>query len=296
MALAAPQLASDLIPASGSRSPHAKGGNGSAAAVRCSSCGLTEACMSCSLEDFRAGASGYRNHLRRRVRRAERLYRTGDAFNSIYSVHSGSIKTLLMLDDGREQVAGFHMAGEMLGMDGIALDYHGCDAVALEDSEVCAIPYNWLAGLGSDANALQRLFHKALSREIVRENAVMMMLGTMHAEERLAMFLLDLSRRLAARGYSASEFVLRMTREELGSYLGLKIETVSRLFHKFQDEGLISVRQKHIDIRDLAALQNCLGRSPHHGSRRKAAGDFAPGPAPSPDSTADSNVQMSLLD
>jgi len=159
-------------------------------------------------------------------------------------------------------VTGFHMAGELMGMDGIGTERHTCDAVALEDSEVCVIPFERLEVLSREMEALQRHFHKVMSREIVREHGVMLLLGSMRAEERLAAFLLNLSQRLSTRGYSPSEFILRMTREEIGSYLGLKLETVSRVFSKFQEEGSIAVQQKNIRILDPKGLRETIGRTP----------------------------------
>jgi CRP/FNR family transcriptional regulator len=154
------------------------------------------------------------------------------------------------------------MAGDMLGMDGIGSDQHSCNAVALEDSEVCVIPYARLEELSRELSVLQQHFHKVMSREIVREHGVMLLLGSMRAEERLAAFLLNLSQRFTSRGYSPSEFNLRMTREEIGSYLGLKLETVSRTFSKFQEDGLIGVQQKNIRILDSEGLKSVLGREP----------------------------------
>jgi CRP/FNR family transcriptional regulator len=154
------------------------------------------------------------------------------------------------------------MGGEILGMDGIGADRHTCDAVALEDSEVCVIPYTKLEELSHRFPTLSHHFHKVMSREIVREHGVMLLLGSMRAEERLAAFLLNLSQRLSARGFSAVEFVLRMTREEIGSHLGLKLETVSRAFSKFQDDGLITVKQKHVQIVDLPRLHRLIGSVP----------------------------------
>jgi CRP/FNR family transcriptional regulator len=143
-------------------------------------------------------------------------------------------------------------------MDGISTEHHTCNAVALEDSEVCLIPFTELEVLSSEIHSLQHHLHKVMSREIVRDHGVMMLLGTMRAEERLAAFLLNLSQRFSARGYSHTEFHLRMTREEIGSYLGLKLETVSRAFSRFQEEGLISVQQKHVRILDLLRLKALL--------------------------------------
>jgi CRP/FNR family transcriptional regulator, anaerobic regulatory protein len=141
-------------------------------------------------------------------------------------------------------------------MDGLGTDHHTNDVVALEDSEVCVIPYAHL-----EAPALQKQLHKVMSRELVRDHGVMMLLGTMRAEERLAAFLVSLSQRFGARGYSAAEFHLRMTRDEIGSFLGLSLETVSRLFSRMQDEGFISVQQKHIRILDIPRLKASIGRA-----------------------------------
>ena len=143
--------------------------------------------------------------------------------------------------------------GEIVGMDGIGTDHHAADVTALEDSEVCVIPYARLEEAG-----LQRQLHRVMSRELVRDQGVMMLLGTMRAEERLAAFLLNLSQRFTARGYSPNEFHLRMKREEIGSYLGLSLETVSRLFSRFQSEGLVAVQQKHIRILDVAGLRSVM--------------------------------------
>jgi CRP/FNR family transcriptional regulator len=145
-------------------------------------------------------------------------------------------------------------------MDGIGLERYTCNTIALEDSEVCAISFARLQKLAHEIPSLQRHFHRMMSREIVRKHRVMLLLGSMIAEERLAMFLLNLSQRFAARGYSPSEFNLRMTREEIGSYLGLKLETVSRTFSKFQEDGLIGVHQKLIRILDRAGLERVMDR------------------------------------
>ena len=185
---------------------------------------------------------------RRKIKRGESLYHLGTDFKSLFAIRSGVFKTSVTLEDGREQVTGFQMAGEIMGLDGIVSDRHTCDAVALENAEVCVMPFNEIEMLSREVSALQHHVHKIMSREIVREHSVMMMLGSMRAEERLAAFLLNLTQRLHARGFSRSELVLRMTREEIGSYLGLKIETVSRTFSKFVDEGILEVKQKNLRI------------------------------------------------
>jgi len=225
----------------------------------CSNCNLRELCLPVSLGREELETLDELVYARRRVRRNDNLFHSGDPFRSLYAVRTGFFKTRVATSDGRDQVTGFQMAGEILGMDGISADRHTCDAVALEDSEVCVIPYGKLDELSRRFPVLAHHFHKVMSREIVREHGVMILLGSMRAEERLATFLLNLSQRLTARGFSESEFVLRMTREEIGSYLGLKLETVSRLFSKFQDDGLMEVNQKHVRIADIDGLELILG-------------------------------------
>ncbi len=200
---------------------------------------------------------------RRKIARGDSLYRNGDKFSALYAIRTGFFKTTVAVEDGRDQVTGFQMAGEVIGLDGIVSEHHTCDAVALEDAEVCVMNFDRIEDLSREINALQRHVHKIMSREIVREHGVMLLLGSMRAEERLAAFLLNLVQRLHARGFSQSELVLRMTREEIGSYLGLKLETVSRTFSKFVEEGIVEVKQRHVRILNSDALklivnsQNC---------------------------------------
>ena len=223
--------------------------------VACSSCNLRELCLPVGLTRENLDRLDTLVATRRTVGRGDTLFRAGDEFQSLYAVRTGFFKTCVSSEDGRDQVTGFQMAGELLGLDGISTDNHTCDAVALEDSQVCVIPYGQLEGLSREFSELQHQFHKIMSREIVRDHGVMLLLGSMRAEERLAAFLLNLTQRLHARGFSASALVLRMTREEIGSYLGLKLETVSRTFSKFQEEGLLEVKQRDIRITDEAGLR-----------------------------------------
>jgi CRP/FNR family transcriptional regulator, anaerobic regulatory protein len=226
--------------------------------VTCSSCNLREMCLPggvCTDDLQRVENIVY---ARRRVKRGESLFKAGDAFNAVYAIRSGFFKTSLIDGDGREQVTGFFMGGELLGMDGIGAGRYNGNAISLEDSEVCVMPFALIEEMSREVPALQRHLHTVLSREIVRDHGVMMLLGSMRAEERLATFLINLSRRFVRRGYSSSDFHLRMTRDELGSYLGLKLETVSRLFSQFQKDGLIEVNQKHVRILDIAGLEQVL--------------------------------------
>ncbi|PXW98736.1 CRP/FNR family transcriptional regulator [Sphaerotilus hippei] len=226
--------------------------------VACSACNLRELCLPVGLSDDEMQSLDDMVSTRRIVKRGDSLFHAGEPFAALYAVRTGFFKTVISASDGREQVTGFQMAGELIGLDGISTDKHSCDAIALEDSQVCLIPYSQLESLSREFTLLQHQFHKIMSREIVRDHGVMLLLGSMRAEERLAAFLLNLTQRLQARGFSASALVLRMTREEIGSYLGLKLETVSRTFSKFQEEGILEVKQRDIRILDQDALQRVV--------------------------------------
>lgn len=195
---------------------------------------------------------------RRKIRRGASLFSNGEPFSALYAIRTGFFKTCIASEDGRDQVTGFQMAGEIIGLDGIVDDRHTCDAIALEDAEVCVMPFDRIEELSREVPALQSHVHKIMSREIVREHGVMLLLGSMRAEERLATFLLNLVQRLHARGFSQSELILRMTREEIGSYLGLKLETVSRAFSKFAEDGLVEVKQRHVRILNTQALREVI--------------------------------------
>jgi CRP/FNR family transcriptional regulator len=226
--------------------------------VACSSCNLRELCLPVGLSGVELERLDTLVVTRKSVPRGQALFRSGDSFQSLFAVRTGFFKTMVSAEDGRDQVTGFQMAGELIGLDGISHDRHACDAIALEDSQVCVIPYAELENLSREFTELQHQFHKIMSREIVRDHGVMLLLGSMRAEERLAAFLLNLTQRLKARGFSATSLVLRMTREEIGSYLGLKLETVSRAFSKFQDDGLLEVRQRQIRVLDDAGLRQIV--------------------------------------
>lgn len=227
----------------------------------CSSCNLVELCLPLDLTDRELLKLDELSALKRKFARSDYLYRSGDKFRSLFAIHSGSFKTQILHEDGREQVTGFQMTGEIIGLDAISTDIHACEAVAMENSIVCELPFNKLEILSREIPVLQRHLHKIMSREIVRDQGIMLLLGSMRAEERLAAFLLNLSQRFAARGLSATQFQLQMSRQEIGSYLGLKLETVSRAFSHFQNERLINVKVRTIEIINPAGLQACLNNS-----------------------------------
>jgi CRP/FNR family transcriptional regulator, anaerobic regulatory protein len=226
--------------------------------VACSSCNLKELCMPLGLTPDELDRVDEVVAARRKVKRGTTLFRTGERFTSLFAIRTGFFKTSVVSEDGKDQVTGFQMAGEIIGLDGIVNDHHTCDAVALEDAEVCVMPFDRVEELSREVISLQRHVHKIMSREIVREHGVMLLLGSMRAEERLAAFLLNLVQRLNARGFSKSELVLRMTREEIGSYLGLKLETVSRTFSKFVEDGIVEVKQRHIRIVNEEMLKDIV--------------------------------------
>jgi CRP/FNR family transcriptional regulator len=191
----------------------------------------------------------------RTVRRGEALFRTGDAFDSLFAIRSGSIKTVVTHEGGREQVTGLFLGGDALGLDGIDEGRHVCSAIALEDSSICVVPYGQFERMCRETGTLQRRLHQMMSRAIIQETAQVVRLGTLRADERVARLLLDMSARFARRGYAAAEFTLRMTRDDMGSYLGITLETVSRTLSRFQKLGLIDLRGKFIRIRDFEGLR-----------------------------------------
>lgn len=231
--------------------------------VACSNCNLRELCMPMGLSEHDLNRLDDLVAVRRRIKRGETLFTNGEKFTSLYVIRTGFFKTCLATEDGRDQVTGFQMAGEIIGLDGIVNDQHSCDAIALEDAEVCVMPFDRIEEISREVTALQHHVHKVMSREIVREHGVMLLLGSMRAEERLAAFLLNLVQRLNARGFSQSELVLRTTREEIGSYLGLKLETVSRTFSKFVEDGTLEVNQRHVRILDTECLQRLVNNPAH---------------------------------
>jgi CRP/FNR family transcriptional regulator len=223
-------------------------------ATHCSACHLRDLCLPCGLTGTETESLDRLMFARRKIAAGQTLFRPGDRFQFIYAVRSGTFKSSLTVAGGHEQVTGFHMAGELMGLDGLANGAHASSAIALEDTDVCAIQYSHLSDLATHSGNLQMVLARLMSREIVREHSLMVLLGSMNAEERLAAFLLNLSQRLKARGYSASEFHLRMSRAEIGSYLGMKLETVSRTFSAFQQQGLLEVDKKHVRLTDVEGL------------------------------------------
>jgi CRP/FNR family transcriptional regulator, anaerobic regulatory protein len=228
--------------------------------IHCATCSMRELCLPSGLGAAEMAQVDAMIGKRTKLKKGDALYRAGEPFASLYAIRLGSLKTTVLAEDGREQVSGYHMPGDLVGLDGISTDRHGCQAVALEDTEVCALPFARIEELARDVPGLQHNLHLFMSREITRDHGVMLSLGSMRAEERLALFLLNLAERYRRRGYSSTEYVLRMTREEIGSYLGLKLETVSRLFSRFQGEGLIQIQGRAVKLLDPIALKQLVSQ------------------------------------
>jgi len=228
--------------------------------THCNTCSMRELCLPVGLEADALAQLDALVSNQARLKKGDTLYRAGDPFGALFAIRLGSCKTTVLAEDGREQITGYHMLGDILGFDGIGTDRHACEAVALEDTQICSLPFERLEEIARGFPGLQHNLHQFLSRDIGRDQNMMLMLGSMRAEERLAAFLLNLSERYRRRGYSSTEFVLRMTREEIGSYLGLKLETVSRLFSRFQEEGLLQVQGRGVKLFDLPGLKQLAGQ------------------------------------
>lgn len=222
----------------------------------CAQCNLRELCVPGDIPAIKLEQLDTLVAMRRRVKRGHALFRDGADFTALYAVRSGVFKTRMISNNAHDQITGFHMPGELLGLDGVATEHHNVDAIALEDSEVCVLPYADLERIAREFQPLQRQLHRVMSRELVRDHGVMALLGSMKAEERVAAFLINLSERFRLLGYSADEFMLRMTREEIGNYLGLKLETVSRFLSRFHEQKIIIANRKMIKIIDRERLRD----------------------------------------
>jgi len=226
--------------------------------VACSNCSLSTLCLPFGLKPDdveRLEAIIRRN---RPIQRGQMLYGPGDKFRSLYVVKTGAVKTYTQTSSGDEHVIGFHLPGEILGLDAIQEDQHGCFAKALETTAICEMPFTRLEELSINIPSLQHQMLRLLSREVSAEAQMISLLNNSTAEERLASFLISLSDRFRRRGFSATDFFLAMSRQDIGSYLGLALETVSRLFTRFQDQGILAVDRKHVQIKDMERLRALL--------------------------------------
>jgi len=227
--------------------------------THCGCCSRRDVCLPVGLdpEDVPSLDDVISKHLR--IRRRSSLYRQGDKFAALYAIRLGTFKTVALSQDGHEQITGYHTAGDIIGVDGISDSRHACEAIALEDSDVCVLPFDRLVELTLELPALRSNLYRLISRDVCRDQAMMLLLGSRCAEEGLVLFLLNVAERHQLLGYSGSELVLRMTREEIASYLGLQLETVSRLFSHLQELGLLQVQGRAVKLLDSPALKQRVG-------------------------------------
>lgn len=198
---------------------------------------------------------------RRKLKAGQHLYRAGQPFTALYLVHAGFLKTCELSEDGREQVTGFRMRGDLLGAESIGLASYSCDAVALDDCEIWELPYPPVLGACLQFPELQARLTAALAEEIRRDRTWMLTIGTLSAEHRVAAFLLDIARRHAKLGFSPSHFILRMGRADIASFLALKHETVSRALSHMEEQGYISVLRREVKLLDIPVLRTYVGQS-----------------------------------
>lgn len=222
----------------------------------CSAFNLYELCLPRGLDQDEIEHLDTAIGRRRRVLQGDCLFKVGEPFRKLYAIRYGHFKTVHIDVSGDAQVTGFHMTGELLGLDAISSDEHQCDAVALEDSEVCEIPFDRLQEIIGELPSLLRHFHRLMSQEIMREQNVMLLLGNMRADQRFAVFLTNLSVRYAARGYSPTRFRLQMSREDIANYLSLTIESISRLVASFKKQGLLTVDKREVSLLELVRLHS----------------------------------------
>lgn len=225
----------------------------------CESCGVRRLCLPVSLDGDALSLMDDLVKRRAPLKKGDYLFRTGDKFKSLYAIQYGSMKSYGLTVDGKEQVTGFHLTGEVLGMDAIDEDVHHCNAVALETTEVCELPFSALETLQNDVPSLQRDFNKIMSREIRRDQHMLLMLGSTTVEQRMARFLINLYERLQKRGATDNTLNLSMTRQDIGNYLGVAFETVSRQLAHMQDEGILEIKNRSIHLLDLETLEAIAG-------------------------------------
>ena len=229
--------------------------------VNCGNCRLNSICLPLALESDDIQQLDDIIQRSKPLQKNQHLYREGDDFQSVFAVRSGTLKAYKTTDDGREQVTGFYFPGEILGMDGISNNSHASSAKALETSAVCEIPFTSLEKLSSLMPNLQRHFFQLMSREITDDQQLITLLSKNSADERVAALMLSISTRNARRKLSATQFRLPMSRVDIGNYLGLTVETVSRVFSRMQKMDILQVDNKEIEILDIQGLQNMANMS-----------------------------------
>ncbi len=227
--------------------------------LSCSECNLRELCFPRGMKDEDLSNLDAVVDQPKPLHKNDFLYHDGDKAVAIYAVRSGCVKTMTESANGDEQIVGFHLPGELLGLDGFADGAHTCNALALETSSVCELPMDELESLCHRLPGLQKQMRRIMGKEVTNDHKLLLLLGKMTAEERLASFLLSLSARMEERHWKENEFNLTMPRQDIANYLGMAVETVSRLFATFQAEKVIDVDRRHITILDMSRLKAIVG-------------------------------------
>lgn len=229
--------------------------------ISCQQCSISQLCLPVSLAEAEVEHLDSIIKRNRPLHRGEHLFRAGENFISLFAIRTGSLKTYTVSPDGEEQITGFHLAGEVIGLDAVYRQSHPSFAMALETTMVCELPFEQLEELSGSIPGLRQQLLKVMSREILEDQELLLLLNKKNAEERLAAFLINLSTRYARRGRSAHCFLLPMTRGDIGNYLGLTIETVSRLFTRYQKAELIQAQGKEVTILDMKTMSAMAGTS-----------------------------------
>lgn len=214
----------------------------------CRECSLIGLCLPLSLEMQDMDSLDAIVKRGRPLRKGEFLFRQGDTFSSVFAVRAGALKTFAVTDAGEEQITGFHLPSELVGLSGMDSESYPVSAQALETTSVCEIPFDRLDELALQLPQLRRQLMRVMSREIRDDQQMMLLLSKKTADERIATFLVNMAARFRARGFSSQQFRLSMSRNEIGNYLGLAVETVSRVFTRFQQQGLLETEGKEVRI------------------------------------------------
>jgi CRP/FNR family transcriptional regulator len=228
--------------------------------VSCKQCNLRELCFPHGMSDDELTNMDAVVDQPEPLHKNEYLYRDGDVAQALYAVRSGCVKTMTESANGDEQIVGFHLPGELLGFDGFATNVHTCNVVALETSSICRLPMDDLETICHKVPGLQKQMRRIMGKEVAADHQMLMLLGKMTSEERLASFLLSLSARMHERHWKENEFNLSMPRQDIANYLGMAVETVSRLFASFQNDKIIAVDRRHITILDMPGLKKVFGK------------------------------------
>ena len=227
--------------------------------ITCSNCRLSHLCLPISLEldEFNRFDKIVKHS--KPLNKGNYLYRAGDPFRSIFAVNIGCIKAVSITQEGDEQITGFYLPGEILGLDGLDANYHCNSAIALETSATCQILFNQLENLSRKIPSLQRHYFQLMSREIISEQKLITLLSKGSAEQRIASLLMNLSIRHQRRQLSSTDFILPMSRTDMGNYLGLTIETVSRVLSRFQKEQFLNIKRRMVTLLNISKLRFIAG-------------------------------------